>query len=149
LEEDNVTKLGLQFEKATPAELLARQQAVALTDTDHLLRWLQKTNRTFLVLYTPDLVKCLSDITDESGEPVGLLAFQQVVNAYRGHRLTLPSGEVQEEEARAPDGTKHIVRTEKMKDDTLTTAELDRAIRQLTREMFDRNPSWSLEDDPL
>lgn len=140
---------NLDFTRATPAELLAAQQRVALTDPDHLLRWLRESNRTFLVLHAPDLVEGLRHLTDEEGEPVGLQALQQLVNAYRAERLTQPSGEVRKERVRAPDGTETTVDTVVMKDDTLTTVELDRAIRQLTREMFDRRPSWSLADAPL
>lgn len=139
----------LDFQKANPAEVLAAQNRVALTDPDHLLRWLQKTNRTFLVLSNQDLVESLKHLTDDHGQPVGLHTLQQLINCYLQHRQTLPSGETRTEKVRAPDGTASEVRVALMKDDTLTTAELDRAIRQLTREMFDRNPNWSLNDDPL
>lgn len=136
----------LDFEKATPEALREAQQRVALTDPDHLVRWLQASNRAFLVLYAPDLVDALQGPHEDS---FGLHALQQVINAYRGHRMALPSGEAREEVVTAPDGTTSTVRTEVMKDDTLTLPELDRAIRQLVREMMDRDPAWKLTNDPL
>lgn len=134
---------------ASPAELLRRQEAVALADPEHLRRWLQATDRTFLVLHGPDLVLSLETITSERGDPVGLQALQQIVNAYRGHRLTQPTGDTRRERVRAPDGTESDVDVPVMKDDTLTVPELDQAIRQLCRQMYDLNPGWSLESDPL
>lgn len=139
----------LAYQNASPSEVLRAQERVAMRDPQHLLRWLQATNRTFLVLHSPDLVEGLKHLLGSDGEPIGLQVLQEVVNAYRSHRNTVPSGVVHRELVRAPDGTSREVDVPLMKDDTLTKQELDRAIRQLTREMFDRNPGWTLEGDPL
>ena len=129
-------------------ELQKRQEAVAISDPEHLIRWLVSTGRDYLVFVTKDLCEALEPITDD-GHPVGLQMLQNLINCYRQHRLAQPSGEMCTENLRAPDGSKSIVTLPIMKDDRLTVPELDRAIRSLMREMHDRNPAWSIEHDPL
>jgi len=135
----------LEYQKASPAEVLAAQDRVALRDPDHLIQWLRQTNRRFVVFETQDLVKSLQDMEGF----VGLQALQQLVNVYRAHRQTVPTGEVRMEKVKAPDGTTKEVSIPLMKDDTLTIPELDRCIRWLCAHMHDRNPGWSLDSAPL
>lgn len=134
---------------SSSSDLKLAQDRVALWDLDHLVRWLEASGRAFAVFSSRDLVEALRGMKGDGGEPAGLRMFQEVVSVYAAYRARLPSGEVREEVVVAPDGTHGVVRVPEMKGDLLTVTELDRAIRQLVREMYDLRPDWSLEGDPL
>jgi hypothetical protein len=130
-----VTNNKLAFQKATPEALEQAQKAVAIPSLEHLKRWLLGTNRKFIIFRSEDLLDAFVAVPHAASD------FQQLVNLYTSQRLTKPSGEVK----RTIDPrTKQPVEEPLFKDDRLTVEELDQAIRQLTREMYDRNPEWKL-----
>lgn len=63
----------------------------AMSDPEHMKRWLRDTGRTYIVLRTDQLVDSLS-------WPRGVEAFMGIIDAYRSHRseqmVTLPNGTV-------------------------------------------------------
>ena len=119
-----------------------------LHDMDHLKKWLAETDRAWLVFKSADLVDALSPLLGQDGEPVALQSLQQIIAAYAAHRATQVA-DTAVHEVVAPDGTKTSVTESTYKDERLTIEELDRAIRALVRQMFDRDPNWSLENAPL
>lgn len=119
-----------------------------LHDMGHLKQWLAETDRAWLVFKSADLVDALSPLLGPDGEPVALQSLQQIIAAYAAHRATQVADTTLREVV-APDGTKTSVTESTYKDERLTYEELDRAIRALVRQMFDRDPNWRLENDPL
>lgn len=126
---------GLPFQKASAEELQKAQQRVSIPSMKHLKAWMLGTNRGYVIFRGSDLIDALDSV------PNSAETFQQLVNIYTSHRLTQPTGDVKEFQ----DPSRHLMAREPIfKDDRLTTEELDQCIRQLTREMYDRDPEWKL-----
>ncbi len=124
--------MGLDYEQSTPEQLLEAQKRVAIQSTQHLIEWLQVTNRGFLVLKTEDLVRSLEDL------PEGLDVLQMIINVYGGHRKAQHTGDYREETLSS--GETMMVPI--FKDDRLTTDEMKEAVYTLLRELADRDPTW-------
>lgn len=118
--------------------LTAEQANVAMKSPEHLKLWLSETGRRWLVLNSLDLVDALP-------WPDGVQAFLQVCMAYGGHRMAQPSG--RKEVITTPTGEK--VEVDVMKTDQLELEELDRAIRYLVAQAYERDPNWKLENPAL
>ena len=67
--------------------LTPEQVKTALKDPKHLKRWLDATDRRWLVLSGMDLVDALP-------WPDGAAALMQVIACYRDHRRVVPTGDV-------------------------------------------------------
>jgi hypothetical protein len=113
--------------------------ATALRSPDHMKAWLDASGRRWLIFNAIDLVDSLTF-------PEGHQMFQLLVEAYRDYRRTVPTGRT--ETMIHPD-TKQAVSVPLTKGETLEDAELDRAIRYLVGQMYERNPNWSLEAEAL
>lgn len=113
-------------------EKAAAVSNVAMDSPERLKRWLQASNRQWLVLNTTDLVDALP-------WPGGVETLMEILNVYREHRLTIP---VTEEMARG-------LTVERGKREQLEVAEIDRAIRYLVGLITDELPEWHLGNDPL
>lgn len=126
---------------STDPKLIASHQAMntAIQSVEHLLQWLDSSGRRWLVFNGHDLIKAMKF-------PEGHEVLMMIVAAYRDYRRTIPTGGV--ESMKNPD-TGVVVDVPTMKDELLETEELDRAIRYLAAQMYERNPEWSLESDPL
>ena len=124
----------------TDPKLLASHSAwaTAMKSPDHLKAWLDASGRRWMVMHSIDLVDAL---THEGRELLQTLVF-----AYRDYRRTIKNGK---SETMVHPDTKQRVTVELCKDETLETEELDRAIRYLVSQMYERNPSWALTNDPL
>lgn len=131
--------MGLDGHSIDPSALKLAQERVSIKDPEHLQRWLDASGRQYLVFRATELVTALP-------WPSGCEALMQVIAAYAAHRATIPSGryEVQEDPLSG-----EAVQIPIFKSDLPEVEELDRAIRFLTRQMYERNPDWSLESDPL
>ena len=113
--------------------------ATAMKSPDHLKAWLDASGRRWLVFNGIDLIDSLTF-------PEGHNMFALIVAAYRDHRRTIPTGAT--EKMMNPD-TKVEVEVPLTKGETLELEELDRAIRYLVAQMYQRKPDWKLEGDPL
>ena len=127
----------------TAAELQRLRERVAIQHPEHLKRWLAATSRETVIFVTADLVDALVPIQDQ-GENVGLAMLQNLINAYRAHRRTLPTGDTQTEKLQSSDGTRRDIEVPVYKDDRLTIAERDGVIRALIRDQLDEYPEWVL-----
>lgn len=129
----------LLFQNMTAEEIKAAQEAVAMKDLEHFKRWLQESDRAFLIFVAKDLLDALAFAPDN------LVLFQQVVYCYTAHRLGIVYDQTTEIEPLT--GEAHTVPL--AKDDRLTIAEKDRLIRRLAADLFDAVPGWSLESEPI
>jgi len=119
--------------------LSAEAIATAMKSPDHLKAWLDASGRRWLVFNGIDLIDSLT-------YPEGHDMLMLIVAAYRDYRRTIPTGEV--EKMVHPD-TNVEVEVPLTKGETLELAELDRAIRYLVAQMYQRKPDWKLEGEPL
>lgn len=136
-------KLAVEHDSVKKMSEIERSEAqmrVAMTDKEHLRRWLHESGRRWLVLNGDDLVDALW--------PTGIEALMLLVACYRDHRATLPSSSGELVEQKVP-GTNEVVRTPKPKPETLEINELDRAIRYLIAQASEMDPNWSLSGGPL
>jgi len=115
------------------------QMNVAMQSQEHLLSWLEGTNRKWLVFNGLELAKALPF-------PDGIKAFVQVVQCYRDHRAGIESGRF---ETQADPVSGGEVRVPLMKSEMLELAELDRAIRYLITQAATLDPNWRLDNSPL
>jgi hypothetical protein len=105
------------------ARALARaQEAVAISDPEHLIRFLQGSDRTYLVFHAPTLVRGLP-------WPTGVDALMQVVHAYNSQRNVEKTGYVVDEQVAGGSAVGAPI----FKDDRLWLDEIDNAIAQLQR----------------
>lgn len=116
--------------------LTPEQMNTAMADPKHLKQWLQATGRTWLVLPLDDLVDALP-------WPEGPVLLMQLLACWRDERRIQPTGET--EVIKTDDGGAEVL---VMKDEQLSVAELDRAIRYLIGRVTELDPKWSLEDAP-
>ena len=120
-------------------ERVLAQQNVAMKSPEHMLEWLEKSGRKWLVLRSDHLVKALP-------WPDGVEFLIQILHAYRHHRLTIPSGrtEIQKDPI-----TNMSIEIPVMLGETLEIEELDRAIRHLITQATQKDPTWSLDNPPM
>lgn len=111
----------------------------AMKDPKHMRQWLEASGRRWLVFDALDLVEALP-------WPAGVEALIEIINCYRDHRRTQPSGRTQMVD---PDWKGPPVEVPLMKGDMLEIEELDRCIRYLIGLASERDPQWSLEKAPL
>lgn len=112
----------------------------AMTDQGHLIRWLQQSDRRFLVIDAVQAVKSLP-------WPDGVAALMQVIDCYKQHRQTIPSGMQTVEEIPNPiSGKKEKTPIKIMLDDRLTPDEIDDAIKQLERHKISMLEEWVKRD---
>ena len=112
------------------AECLLR---VSLKDPEHLKRWLQESGRRYLVFDSVELV-------DSLPFPEGVDTLMQLVACYRDHRVAIPSGEYE---------MQGEVKVPLCKGEVLEVFELDRVIRDLIRQITERDPTWDVNNRPL
>jgi hypothetical protein len=114
----------------------------AMTDPEHLKRWLIESGRPFLIFLAQDLVDALPF-------PEGLQALAGIRDSYREHRRKIATGDT-ETQTYHDDvvGDDVEVEVALYKDDTLELAEIDRAIRYLVGLATEKDPSWSLSNPP-
>ena len=104
------------------ALLADAQDRVAMKTPQHLTQFLQSSDRTFLILHAPTLVRGLP-------WPQGVEALLQVIDAYTSERRLQDTGFFVDETL--PNGEK--ARVPVPKDDRLHLDEIDEAILQLKR----------------
>jgi hypothetical protein len=68
--------------------LTEEQVRVSVTDPNYLKRWLQESGRRWILMNAVELV-------DSLPWPDGVNDFKRVVDHYRAHRLTIPTGRVE------------------------------------------------------
>jgi hypothetical protein len=120
-------------------QLSQEQINTAMKSPQHLREWLDASGRKWIVFNGVDLIDALP-------WPGGVETFMQVVMAYRDHRRGVWTGR---EETQKDPKTGKAVPVKIMKDESLETEELDRAIRYLVTEMMRRNQNWSLNNPAL
>ena len=123
----------------TSAQILEAQHRVAMKDLEHFLRWLQASDREFLIFFSKDLLDSLRF------EPDNLRLVQQLVHCYEQHRLTIAYDTRVEKEPITGEEIEVAV----CKDDRLTLAEKDRLVRKLVIDLKDAVPGWSLDGEPI
>lgn len=116
-----------------------RLNRIAIQSKEHLQRWIEESGRRWLIFNGRDLVDALPF-------PEGVDDFMRVVSCYRQYRSQVPSGEV--ERQIDPILGKEI-KVEKMKDETLEVAELDRVIRFCVGLITAKDPNWRLDNPPM
>jgi hypothetical protein len=117
----------------------------AMKSPQHLRAWLDASGRRWLVLNGMDLVDAV-----QHPWPAGVLRFMQTVMAYRDHRRTIWTGRTQRVTGHHPATGEPLDQEVKvMKGEALEIEELDRAIRYLTSQILERDPSWSIEKPAL
>lgn len=112
---------------------------VAMKDPEHLKKWLLATGRKYLVLDAIDLVNSLPF-------PDGVDSFIQIMSCYEDYRRTKPTGRVRVE---VEPTLQQKVEVPVMKTQNLEMEELDRAIRFLIRQITEKDPKWTIENNPL
>lgn len=120
-------------------ERLAAQRRVALDDPEKLLRWLEASGRRYILLDAKHLAEALP-------WPDGHEYFQQILQCYRDHRSTIPTGKT---ETTHDPVTGEDVEIPVMRDEMFTIEELDRAIRYLIGQASKLDSNWSLNNAPL
>lgn len=125
---------GLSFKEQS--ERLLR---VSISDADQLKKWLEASGRRWLIFDALDLVDALPF-------PDGVDTLIQVIACYRDYRGTKQTG--REETFKDPTLGKQIS-VPTYKGEMLEIEELDRVIRYLIRRITDKNPRWTLADEPL
>lgn len=121
-------------------EIREAQERVAMKDPEHLLRWLQASNREFLIFVTRDLMTALKP---DNLDVVPML--QQAIFAYTQYRMSIEYDVQREREPL----TGEMIDVPIVKDDRLTLAEKDRLIRQLAGDLSDAVPGWTLDSPPI
>jgi len=118
--------------------IMARER-VSISDPDHLKRWLEESNRKWLVLDSSELVDALP-------WPEGVAALMQILMARAHHRAAMSTGRTKLEKSPITGQTEAVPvsRTEE-----LEIEELDRAARYIISLASELDPSWSLENPPL
>jgi hypothetical protein len=109
------------------------QMRVAMESPNHLKEWLLASGRQWIVLDSLELVDALS-------WPEGVEALIQILAAYRDHRATISSGEV--ETQKHPD-TGEEIRVPLMKGEVLGLEERKRATQSMVVEIRKEEPTWS------
>ena len=129
---------GLLLEM-TPEERIAALARIAMPDKSHLKRWLGATGKTWLTFNALDLVDALR-------WPDGVDLLMQIIACYRDHRAAIETGRT-EEQADPRSGEK--VKVPIFKGESLELEELDRAIRDMQQRILEKDPRWTIENDPL
>lgn len=127
------------YSDMTSEERIAAIARVSMKDKEHLKRWLQGTNRTWLVFNALDLVDALK-------WPEGVDVLMQIIACYRDHRASLDTGR-RKVELNPMTGKRFSVPI--FKRETLEVEELDRVIRALISQIKERVPEWQVTDAPL
>jgi hypothetical protein len=123
--------------------LNAEQVRTAMKSPEHLARWLEATNRKWVVLNSADLVKALP-------WPSGVEALMQIIAAYRDERSAQWTGRTSRfSGTNAITGEKVDTDIKIMKTDRLEIEELDRAIRYLMNLALELDPNWTLDKPAL
>jgi hypothetical protein len=117
--------------KQEAQQLLAKQ---ALSNPEALKRWLRESGRQFVVLAAQDLVNSLP-------WPEGVRKFTEVVEAYRGYRLTQPSAKA--EMGRDLLGKPCEIVT--MKSDALDPVELNCLVHWAAAQLLEYDPGWTFQ----
>ena len=112
---------------------------VSIKDAEHLKAWLEKSGRRWLVFNAIELVDALPF-------PDGVDTLIQLIACYRDYRSVQPTGRV--ESIQEPTLGKTVA-APIYKGEALEVEELDRAIRYLIRQITDKDPDWSLNNEPL
>lgn len=117
-------------------EAIAR---VSMKDKEHLKRWLQATNRDWLVFNTIDLVDALR-------WPEGVDVLMQVIACYRDHRMAQETGRF---ETQVDPVTRQEVDVPVFKGEALEIEEWDRLIRWAIGKALELDPRWTLDQKPM
>jgi len=123
----------------TPEERIEAVARVSMKDKDHLKRWLQATNRDWLVFNAIDLVDALR-------WPEGVDVLMQVIACYRDHRMAQETGRT---EVVMDPGSGHYAEVPVFKGEALEIEEVDRAIRWLISKALELDPRWTLDQKPM
>lgn len=121
------------------AELAQARNATSMQSPEHLKQWLDQTGRRWIVINAQELVDALP-------WPSGIAAFTQVLDCYRDHRRTIDSGR---RGMMFDPGLGEDVEVTLFKDETLEVEELDRAIRYLMAQIYEKKPDWKITDPDL
>lgn len=136
----------------SPVERSEALMRVAMKSKEHMKRWAVQSGRPWLIFDTCELIDALPDVPPPAeGEkpeigPLELLL--QFVACYRDHRACIPSTTGETVQQKDP-GTGKITETPKTKTETLEVVEMDRLVRWLVGQITEKDPSWSLERQPL
>lgn len=122
-------------EEITMEEMSQRLIRTSLKDPEHLKKWLDESNRRYLVFDSLDLV-------DSLPFPAGIDSLMQLIACYRDHRATKPSGRAEKSSLVSGEDVEIPI----MKTDVLEVEELDRAIRFLVGQITELDAGWSLEN---
>lgn len=131
--------MRLPQDNLTQKEILEARERVAMKDLNHFRRWIQESDREFLTFNSKDLIDALEFA------PENLELVQQIVQCYRQHRMAIKYDTKIEIEPI----TGEEIEVSICKDDRLTVAEMDRLVRKLAGQLFDRSPGWSLDSEPI
>lgn len=107
---------------SNPDVVTPEQYATAIKDPEHLKRWLKETQREFLILRTDHLVDALP-------WPGGVQTLIQMIELYKDHRATIPTGKTLTEKNTITD---EIVEVQEMHPETLTEEEKGLLVKALT-----------------
>lgn len=123
----------------TDEERVEAIQRISITE-EHLIEFLNKSGREWLIFRTEDLVRSIP--------PGGLEFVQQIVSCYRDYRSVQNSttGELVEQKDVV---SGKIVEIPKTKPETLEVAELDRLIRYLVGQITELDSTWTLDRPPM
>ena len=130
-----------QSNKATSQEILEARTRTAMTNPEHLERWLLASGREYLCFVTRDLIEALRPYWPEAHREL-----QDVIALYLNKRMQEPTGDVRKEKSPV---TGDVVEAPIMKSDAMTKEELDRMIRWAIGQITRLDQNWSLEDRPL
>ena len=119
--------------------LSQEQINTAMQSPEHLRQWLDASERRWIVFNGIDLVEALP-------WPHGVELFMQLVMIYRDHRRAIWTGREKNvlDRVSGKEVTVKVYKGEK-----LEVEELDRAIRYLTAQILELDPSWSIEKPAL
>lgn len=132
----------MEIKDSRPALMgLTREQvATAMTDPEHLKRWLDASGRRYIVLDSKDMVDACWGV----GDAVDL--FIQLLALYRDHRAAQPSGRMQSVEDPV---TGKMVVVGIPKGETFEIGEMDRCIRWMISLASSMDETWSLDNPAL
>lgn len=123
----------------TAEERIEAVLRVSMKDKDHLKRWLRGSGRQWLVFNALDLVDALR-------WPDGIDVLMQIVASYRDHRSAIETGRF--EQQKHPQ-TGELVEVPVCKGEDLEIEEIDRAIRWLVAKALEKDPRWTLNNEPM
>ena len=125
--------------KFSPIEISEARLRTAMRSPEDLTRWLEASNRRWLVFNSTHLVKSLP-------WPEGVESLIQFVQAYRDFRSTVPTGRTENLDMPSKNMRREIPI---FHGESLELEELDRCIRYLVSQITEIDPNWSLAKDPL